>query len=76
MEKKEERRKNGDEESPLEDIEKVKEIKYLGYILQKKSGMEKQIMEKFKKAEVIYICGVQEKDCLGLLLKKKKNEDI
>jgi len=35
-----------------ENIEEVKEIKYLGYILQKNGGTEKQITERFKKATI------------------------
>ncbi|KMQ83634.1 hypothetical protein RF55_19482 [Lasius niger] len=33
-----------------ESIEEVKEIKYLGYILQKNAGTEKQMIERFKRA--------------------------
>lgn len=35
-----------------EEIEEVKEIKYLDYVLQKKGGTEKQITERFKRATV------------------------
>lgn len=33
-------------------IEEVKEIKYLGYILQKNGGAEKHIMERLRKATI------------------------
>lgn len=35
-----------------EDIEEVKEIKYLGYVMQKNGGPEKQITDRFKRATV------------------------
>lgn len=35
-----------------EDIKEVKEIKYLGYIIQKNDGMEKQITKRYKRAMV------------------------